>query len=47
LAIGSAAEYVGLQTAIASGGVVCIVALIWGYGRRKTVMQALEGNLPR
>jgi len=47
LAIGSAAEYVGLQTAIASGGVVCIVALIWVYGRRKAVMQALEGNLPR
>ena len=46
LAIGSAAEYVGLQTAIAAGGAVCIVALLWVFGRRKAVTQALEGNLP-
>jgi predicted MFS family arabinose efflux permease len=46
LAIGSAAEFIGLQAAIACGGMICIVALIWVIGRRKTMMRALEGDLP-
>jgi hypothetical protein len=25
---------------------ICIVALIWVIGRRKTMMRALEGDLP-
>ncbi len=45
LAVGGAAEYIGLQGAIAGGGIVCIGALIWVFGRRKSVIKALEGNL--
>ena len=44
LAIGIAAEYTGLQAAIAGGGVVCIGALIWVFGRRKSMEEALERN---
>ena len=42
LAIGSAAEFVGLQMAIAVGGLICIAALLWAFGRRKAMIQALE-----
>lgn len=45
LAVGGAAEYIGLQGAIAGGGIVCIGAFIWVFGRRKSVIKALEGNL--
>jgi len=45
MTIGGAAEFIGLQAAIAGGGVVCIGALIWVFRRRRTVIQALEGNL--
>ena len=44
LAMGSAAEFIGFQASLAGGGIVCIGALIWVYGRRHVVIQALEGN---
>jgi len=46
LTMGSAAEYIGFQAALAVGGVVCIGALVWVYGRRQAVIEALEGRLP-
>ena len=46
LAMGSAAEFIGFQAALASGGIVCIGALVWVYGRRRSVTEALEGTRP-
>lgn len=43
LAMGGVAEYIGLRPAIASGGLVCFIVLIWVYGRRKILVEALEG----
>ncbi|MDC0033516.1 MFS transporter [Alphaproteobacteria bacterium] len=42
LGIGGIAEFIGLQAAIAGGGVVCLGVLLWVYSRRHTVIQALE-----
>ncbi|MBT5047679.1 MAG: MFS transporter [Rhodospirillaceae bacterium] len=44
LAIGWSAAWVGLQVAIAFGGVVCIGTFIWMLSRRQTVTRALEGE---
>ena len=44
LAMGSAAEFVGFRASLAGGGIVCLGALIWVYGRRHAVTQALEGS---
>ena len=44
VAMGTAAEFIGFQAALAGGGVVCIGALIWVYGRRQVMTQALEKN---
>ena len=44
LAMGAAAEFVGFRASLAGGGIVCLGALIWVYGRRHAVTQALEGS---
>lgn len=44
LAMGYAAEFVGFQLALASGGVVCLGVLFWVLGRRQTITLALEGD---
>lgn len=43
--MGSAAEFVGFQAALAVGGVVCLGALAWVFGRRRIVTRALEEKL--
>lgn len=43
LAFGWSAKLIGLQVAIASGGIVCIGVFIWMLSRHKAVTQALEG----
>ena len=42
LVMGAAADLVGLRWALASGGVICVAALIWIAGRRVSMTQALE-----
>jgi predicted MFS family arabinose efflux permease len=46
LAMGSAAEFIGFQAALAGGGVVCIGAFIWVLRRRRPMIQALEEGPP-
>ncbi len=42
LAMGSAAEFVGFQTAMASGGVICMGVFFWLLHKRKTMVANLE-----
>ena len=42
--MGAAAEFVGFQWALASGGVICLIALLWILPRSKAVTHALEGE---
>lgn len=44
LAIGWGAGYVGLQVALASGGIVCIGTFLWMLSRRQSTTRALEGE---
>jgi MFS family permease len=44
LAIGSAAEVVGFQAALAAGGVLCIVVFLWMLRHRRSMAEALEGG---
>jgi len=41
-AMGSAAEFIGFQSALACGGVIGAGALVWVFRQRKTMVQALE-----
>ena len=42
-AMGSAAEFVGFQSALACGGVIGAGALVWVFRQRKIMVSALEG----
>ncbi len=42
LAIGSAAEVIGFQAALAAGGVLCIAVFLWMLRYRRTMAAALE-----
>jgi len=44
LAMGSAAELIGFQAALACGGVICSAVFLWILRRRKLLIQNLEGN---
>jgi predicted MFS family arabinose efflux permease len=44
LVMGTASEWIGLQAALASGGVVCIGVLIWLQSRYRTVSKVLEAD---
>jgi len=44
LAIGSAAEIVGFQVALAAGGVLCIAVFLWMLRHRRSMTEALEGG---
>jgi predicted MFS family arabinose efflux permease len=43
-AMGSAAEFIGFQAALACGGVIGVVALIWVFRQRKVMVGALEAK---
>ena len=42
-AMGSAAEFIGFQSALACGGVIGAGALVWVFRQRKIMVSALEG----
>jgi predicted MFS family arabinose efflux permease len=42
-AMGSAAEFIGFQSALACGGVIGVGALVWVFRQRKIMVSALEG----
>lgn len=42
LLIGIAAEFFGLQWAVAAAGAICVVACLWAYRRRKAMAEHLE-----
>jgi MFS family permease len=44
LAIGSAAELIGFQAALAAGGVLCIAVFLWMLRHRRSMTEALEGR---
>ena len=44
LLMGSIAELVGFQTALACGGILCVVVFIWIIRQRSTMVEALEGR---
>jgi predicted MFS family arabinose efflux permease len=43
-AMGSAAEFIGFQSALACGGVIGAGALVWVFRQRKIMVSALEGT---
>tara|TARA_Y100001936_G_scaffold244553_1_gene285109 strand:- start:608 stop:1591 length:984 start_codon:yes stop_codon:yes gene_type:complete len=42
LAMGTAADYVGIRWGVAAGGVLCLLIWLWMLGRAKTTAAALE-----
>ena len=42
LAMGAAAEIIGIRWGVALGGVLCLATWIWMLGRSKTAAAALE-----
>ena len=44
LAMGSAAEFIGFQAALACGGMIGVAAFIWVIRQRKTMVKTLEAN---